>query len=241
MELYIFVAIIFLASILQGITGFGFALIAAPLALLFVDKTTNVISLTLISLALNSFLLWHIRRALNKRLLVILSITSLVGLPLGFLLLTSVDIQGIRILAGSLSVIFALLLFGKLIKFPRTGIATSIAGILAGTLHTSISMSGPPVVLLAAGQETDKDESRRTFAAFFLFMSVVSILLFAATGTLEEKGIMYGLYSFPAAFIGGWIGSLLSKKVSPEQFRILTLVLICLTGCTAVYAGFSGA
>ena len=68
MELFGFVGVIFFASILQGITGFGFALIAAPLALLLVSKTTNVVSLTLVSLALNAFLLWHVRSALNKRL-----------------------------------------------------------------------------------------------------------------------------------------------------------------------------
>ena len=123
MELYGFVLVIFAASILQGITGFGSALIAAPLALLFIDKTTNVLSLTFVSVALNGFLLWKIRHSISRSLFGFLFVSSLVGLPIGLAILKVADIQTLRIVAGSLSILFAALLYLKLQFFLLASLA----------------------------------------------------------------------------------------------------------------------
>jgi len=112
-----------------------------------------------------------------------------------------------------------------------------LAGGLAGILHTSISMSGPPVVLLVAGQNADKDEARRTFAAFFLAMSIVSIGLFAAAGNLTIQGVEFGLWGVPAGILGGYLGNKIAKRVSHRQFIALTFILVCITGVLAIYSG----
>jgi uncharacterized protein len=237
MELLGFSLVILIASILQGITGFGSALIAAPLLLLFLDKTTSIISLTFVSIALNGFLFWKIKTAINRKIFITLFMASLTGLPLGIYILKFTDIQALRILAGSLSVLFAVLLYLRIIKLGGSKIITVVSGMLAGILHTSISMSGPPVVLLVAGQNKAKEEARKTFAAFFLAMSIVSVLLFSATQNLTNKSLTFGLYGIPAAFVGGFIGNRIAKHVSHRQFMVLTFALVCITGILAVYSG----
>ncbi|OGZ00645.1 MAG: hypothetical protein A2946_01465 [Candidatus Liptonbacteria bacterium RIFCSPLOWO2_01_FULL_53_13] len=237
MELYGFVLVIFAASILQGITGFGSALIAAPLALLFIDKTTNVLSLTFVSVALNGFLLWKIRHSISRSLFGFLFVSSLVGLPIGLAILKVADIQTLRIVAGSLSILFAALLYLKFIKISQSRFLTILSGGLAGILHTSISMSGPPVVLLVAGQDINKDEARRTFAAFFLAMSLISIALFAASQSLTIKGIAFGICGIPAAFLGAYVGNKIANTVSHKQYTTLTFLLVCITGILAIYSG----
>lgn len=237
MEGYGFLIVIILASFLQGITGFGSALIAAPLALLFVDKTTAIIALMFASIALNGYLLWRVRGVIDMRQFRLLFFASLVGLPLGLMALRSLDIDTLRIVAGSFSLVFAVLLYAKPLKAARAKSITALAGLFSGVLHTSIGMSGPPVVLLLAGQRAEKDNARRTFAAFFLVMSVVSIGLFAATGTVTHHGLVLGLLSVPGAILGAYAGAKIARYVSQRQFTFLVLALVCITGLLTIYSG----
>ncbi|MEA2701334.1 MAG: uncharacterized protein QOE22_43 [Candidatus Parcubacteria bacterium] len=237
MELLGFLAIIALAAILQGITGFGFALIAAPLALLFVDKSAAVVALTFVSIALNALLLWRVRGAIDLRQFRTLFIASLFGLPIGLAILKTIDLHTLRVLVGGVSVLFAFLLYRKVRLAVRSGHAVTLAGFLSGVLHTSMSMSGPPVALLLAGRDTEKNAARRTFAAFFLAMSLFSVLLFAATRTLNQDNLTLGLWGIPAALFGGYIGVRFAHKVSQRQFTALVLALVCASGIITIYSG----
>jgi uncharacterized protein len=119
MELFWYVIVILLSSALQGVTGFGSALLATPLALLFLDKTTTIISLTLVSVALNGILLWTIRSTVDQRWLLFLFSASLIGLPLKLYLLQIADINILRIMASSISILLSALLFFRLIRVPQ--------------------------------------------------------------------------------------------------------------------------
>lgn len=240
MELYYFLSVIIVASVLQGITGFGSALIAAPLLLLVLDKTTSVISLSFVSIALNAFLFIAIKYPLDKKTLYRIILPSLLGLPFGIFVLRHLDISILRILAGLLSIVFAVLLFGKSFQIKRTRLVRMLSGFFSGVLHTSIGVSGPPVVLLLARENTEKNEMRRTLALLFFIMSVASIILFFFTKDLTQKAINFGIYGIPAAFLGAYIGNLISKKVSQKQFILSVFILISITIIVALYSGFKG-
>jgi hypothetical protein len=237
MELPALLIVIAVASILQGITGFGSALIAAPLALLVTDKVTTVIFLTFVSLAINAFLFKTVRESVDRSLLALLFGASLAGLPLGIAVLRVVDTQELRVVAGTLSVFFAVFLYFRIMTVSRSRWLVALVGVVAGILHTSISLSGPPVVLLLMGVRREKDDMRKMLAAFFFLMSVVSVALFAVTGTLTAKGALFGLYGIPAALAGGYIGAKAARFLSARQFTALVFLLVCVTGAVAVYSG----
>lgn len=237
MELALFIGIILFSSILQGITGFGFALIAAPLALLFIDKNTNVVALTIISVVLNTYLLISVKQVINRKLALPLLFSSLLGLVFGVWLLKTGSINQLRILVGLTSLSFAILLYFKLVSIKHFKRATMLAGGAAGLLHTSISMSGPPVVLLLSGSNMDKNDVRKTLAVFFLSMSVVSVALLLMTNNLTRQGVAFGLYAAPACICGGFLGNKVSRLVSQKQFVSLAYLLVLLTGLVAVYSG----
>ena len=178
MSIFFFLVIILLASFYQGITGFGSALIAAPLALLVLDKFTVVSSLTVIGLVLNAFLFKKIKQPVNIALLRPLCLASLIGMPIGIWILKTVPINLIKIIAGSLAIIFTLVIYSNQISLPRTRVLTAIAGFFSGLLQTSISMTGPPVVILLEGTDVEKNEIRKTLVTFFLWMNIISLPLF---------------------------------------------------------------
>lgn len=238
MELYYFLLVIIFASALQGITGFGSALVAAPLLLLVIDKTTSVVALTFVSLILNLFLFIKIKYELDQKNLYRLLWPSLVGLPVGILVLNTLDINVLRIVAGLVSIVFAFFLFSKKLEVRNSKAMSISSGLLSGILHTSVGIGGPPVVLLLASQNTHKDEMRKTLALLFFIMSLVSMVLFFFSNNLNEKSLKFGLYAIPGAFIGGYLGNIVSKRVSQKQFIWSVFVLISITIIVALYSGF---
>ncbi|MDQ3075779.1 MAG: sulfite exporter TauE/SafE family protein [bacterium] len=236
MELYYFLSIILVASILQAVTGFGGALVAAPLLLLFFDKTTSVVSLAFVSIVISALLLYSIRRPINRKTFYDLFIPSLIGLPIGLLILNNFSSGDLRIFVGGLALIFAILLFSKSITIQSSKLRRMFAGFFSGVLRTSVGLNSPPVVLLLASENTDKDEMRKTLAFLFFWMSALSVVLFFFTDHLTGTVWRYALWSIPAALLGGWIGNAISKKVSQKGFIISVLVLITASLLVAVFS-----
>ncbi len=236
MELLYFLLVILTASVLQAITGFGGALIAAPLLLLMVDKTTSVVSLAFVSIAINIVLLVTIKKQIDKKTFYDLFLPSLVGLPIGMLVLKNLSTPYLQILVGGLSLIFAFLLFSKSFAVESSKAKRMFAGLFSGILRTSVGLNSPPIVLLLARENTDKDEMRKTLAFIFLMMSIVSVFMFFFAGYLTVEVWRYGLLSIPVALLGGWVGSLISKRVSQKDFIWSVFVLIFISIILSVYS-----
>lgn len=236
MELFYFILVILVSSVLQAITGFGGALIAAPLLLLMVDKTISVVSLAFVSIAINIVLLVTIKKQIDKKTFLDLFIPSLVGLPIGILVLNNLNKPYLQMLVGGLSVIFAFLLFSKKFSVENSKFKRVFAGLFSGILRTSVGLNSPPVVLLLASDNTDKDEMRKTLAFLFLMMSIVSVFMFFFTGHLTEEVWRYSLLSIPIAFMGGWIGSLIAKKISQKNFILSVFILIFISIVISIYS-----
>lgn len=237
MELAYFVSVIFIASTLQGITGFGSALIASPLLFLLFDKGTSVVSLSFMSIALNSFLLLAIKYPVDKKTFYNLFFPAVLGLPVGILILNRFDLVALKILVASLSMLFAVLLFSKSLKIKSTKWKRVVAGWFYGILQTSTGVSAPPVVLVLASENTEKDEMRKTLALFFLATSIVSVFFFFFTKHFTSEVARFSLWGIPTAVLGGWIGNIISKRVSQKDFIWSVFILIAVTLIVAVYSG----
>lgn len=156
MNVLFFLLINLFACFYQGITGFGGALIASPLSLLVLDKFTVVIALTIVGIGLDAFLYWKIKQPLNYQLLIPLCLASIVGMPFGIWFLKAISIDLLKIIVGSLAIIVTLIIAFTKFSLPRTTWLTVLAGFLSGTLQTSISATGPPVVILLMELEEKK-------------------------------------------------------------------------------------
>lgn len=239
MDLFPFLIINLFASFFQGITGFGSALIASPLSLLVLDKFIVVSSLSIIGLVLNAFLFWKIKQPINLKLLIPLCLASVIGMPFGIWILKTVPINLIQIIAGSLAILFTLIIFFTKISLPQNKIFISAAGLFSGLLQTSISMSGPPAVMLLASISVEKNQMRKTLAAFFLWMNLISLPFFIFSKTISFQSVSFGLYTLPFVFLGAYLGNKVVEKIPQKSFRLLVLATICLTGFLSIYSALS--
>lgn len=228
-HILIFILIILAASILQTSTGFGFSIMATPFLLLLYQPQEAIQINIILSLVISVSLIVKIRRDIDFTLLKRFTIGSIAGVPLGLLILLSVDINtftlGISILLLTLT---ALLIFN--FKVKATGVRDYIVGGISGLLTTSIGMPGPPLLLYFTGTDTEKGKIRATTLAFYLFIYFVSLLtqiIFAGT---NHRIWTSSLYAIPIVFLGLLLGQLLFKRLNQRIFRVITYILLSGTG-----------
>lgn len=239
MLVVLFVAVMFVSCLLQGILGYGSALVAVPLALIFLPKETVVSSMFAVGLSLNGFLSVRIKEPISHRPVIILFFASLLGMPVGLWILTAIPVNAMKVFVGSLVVLFTILLQWGRFKLPQNAFLTGIAGFFSGLLNTSTSMSGPPVFILLAGQGLPKDQFRRTLVSFFFVSGLVAALMLALSGVMTLQRVSYGVVAIPFVFLAGYVGDRLSTRLPERPFRVLALAVLFLAGAYGVVSGLT--
>ena len=232
---------VLLGATISGLTGFGFGLVIVPIMLLLFPPPTVVVLTSSLAIASGLPILLQDRLHIRVRIISPLLIPALIGLPIGVQILTGVDTRIIKLIAGVVVVIFAVLVArGFVIPGIRSRVAPIVAGLSSGILGTSTGMSGPPVVLFL----TDRTPAPRVFRAsitfYFSLMNLVGILLVVRTGAVggREFGIAAAL--LPVALVGRRIGQRLHDRVDQDQFRRITFALLILTGTSGMVTALAG-
>jgi len=239
MLLVLFVMVMFVACVVQGILGFGSALVAVPLALILLPKEAVVSSMILVGLSLNGFLSVRIKERISYRPVLILFFASLFGMPLGVWVLRAIPLETMQVFVGCLVVVFTILVQWGRLKLRQNALPTGIAGFFSGLLDTSTSMSAPPVLILLAGQGLPKDQLRRTLVSFFFVSDLVAALMLVASGVMTPQTASYGVAAIPFAFLGGYVGDRLSTRLPERPFRVLALAVLFLAGAYSVVSGLT--
>lgn len=224
------------ASVVQSITGFGFALLSMPLLTLVIDAKDAVALSTIVG-ALASFnLLARTYRYVRWDLARSLLAGAVAGMPVGLVVLVVVEARVLKVLIAVAVLAFvAILAKGWRLEGagPR---AELVAGFVSGVLNTSVSTNGPPLVLALQARGLEPELFRGTISAVFALSAVVANALFAATGRYDLTLLGYAAIGPPALLVGGTIGRRLGRDLAPERFRPLVLVLLV---AAAVSAGVS--
>ena len=219
----------------QSATGFGFALVLSPALFAVMEPAEAVTVLLALGVALNLLVLLERHDARWSRLPPLI-LPALPGLVLGAVVLAALSRELLQIGVG-----VAVIAAGLWQLRDRTAVArvpATVAGFLSGLLTTSISISGPPLVLWLEAQALRPAEFRATLAAAFLALNVAgwAVLGIAGDATADagELLILLGL-----VLVGYALGALAFRRLDHERFYRLVLVLVLLTGAASVVAGLA--
>ncbi len=220
------ILIVLMASALQSATGFGFSLLALPLLLLVHPSLVAVEINLIVSVVLCLVLVRTVHSQCDYRLVVRLMASSVLGAPLGLALLLYVDERLFRIGIGVLILIFMGLLWWRL-RFQRTPLRDSLAGLLAGVFTSAVGMGGIPLLVYFAGARTPKAVVRATAIVFFLFIYTLALILQVMAASTGASVWWLSLLLVPAALVGSRAGQWLYARISQRTFTlIIWLILI---------------
>lgn len=223
---------ILLASFIQGITGFGFALIAVPLLSFFIPELKDITPIIVIySLLTNIIIAYKSRQNIDFKRIIYLVLFAIIATPIGTYMLICINVKILKIIIGIVITItaFAMLKNFK-IRIKNEKISYCLVGILSGFLNGSAGLSGPPVVLFLTNKNVDKDVFRSNLTFFGLATNIFAILLFILQGIINTSVLHFATLYLPALIIGVLLGIKVSAKINEHIFRNITIYLIGLLG-----------
>lgn len=220
-------AAVVLGSLVQGLSGFGLGLMAAPVVA-FVDPTLVPAALLIVIAPLPLLTAWRERAHIVWREVV----TALVGRLPG----TALGIGAVALLSPSaiaLVVAVAVLLGvgASLVRWdPRpTRTALLVGGGLSGALATATSIGGPPIALLY--QRSPGATARATMGAFFGLGLPISLGALLVSGQVSSHALVAGVLLLPAMALGFAASGPLRPLVDTGgRFRAVVLTVTAASG-----------
>ncbi|MBC8274974.1 MAG: sulfite exporter TauE/SafE family protein [Chloroflexi bacterium] len=226
---------VLVAAFTMSLTGFGFALVAAPLLLFLFEPKTVVIVNVILGAIICLLILGQSRRHVKAGRTALLAAGSIFGIPLGAYILSHAPVSVLRMLMAALVVIFAVpLALGHSHRFKREGLGSTISGFVSGMLASSTSLSGPPVVLFLLNQGWERESFRATLAIYFLFCSLMALIAIGLSGFLTSDLLVTVSTFVPAVLLGFYLGTRVAPRVNTTLFRRISILVVLLAGLLGV-------
>jgi len=223
--------IVFLAALLQALSGFGFTLIVMPLVTLLIGLRTAAPLVALAGLTTYAINIVRFHQAISWRELLPVAVASAAAVPIGLWVLGHVNEAIIRPVLGAVLIAYAVYSLlrptGPRLRSRGWGI---LAGLLAGCLGGAYNTPGPPVVVYGTLRRWPKDEFRAILQTMFFVNGVIIVTSHAVARHLTGDIWKLYLVAVPALVAGIAGGSLLDRKVNRAGFHTLVSVLILVTG-----------
>lgn len=230
------VATVFAGAFCQGLTGFGFGLIAVPLLSLVWEVKAVVPAAALLGLATIVPLLVQVRSEVRFKPVLTLLLGTVAGTPIGVAVLVAMDAAVLKIWVAVVVVVLSVLfaLSPRLRVRSHTLGASLVVGAVSGLLRGSTSMGGPPIALYLLGLPGGVESFRSAILAYHFWAGIMVIAGFAAAGKVTLEVLTTSALSLPPLFLGLWLGATLRYRVRPSAFQFIVLAVLVLTSIAAI-------
>ncbi len=233
--LFITGIIFFLSGIIQGMTGFGSALVAIPLLCLIVDIKFAVPLSVLNGLVITSFLAIKLKAYMDKDKLFPLCLSTLPGILFGVTLLKKMESETIALLLGILIILYSI--YSLFFRQPLCKLHhywSYFAGFWAGAIGAAFSAGGPPVIIYTTLQGWSKDEIKATLTGFFLFNSCMTAAAHGVTGITTHSILVAFLLSAPFVLAGTILGSFCYGHIAKATYMKTIYVFLMVMGVVMI-------
>lgn len=225
------VVVVFVAAVLQSLTGFGFALVVMPLVTLVLGLQTAAPLIALAGLTAYTVNLIRFHRAVDVGEVARLGVASALGIPLGIWALVRVDESVINHAVGLILVAYsAYSLLRPAAPRLAAGGWVYLAGFLAGCLGGAYNTPGPPVVVYGSLRQWPKDEYRAILQTLFFINGVLIVTTHLLAGHVTAGVWTLYAWAAPALLLGLWAGARLDARVDQGRFRLLVMGMILVLG-----------
>ena len=230
---------VFVASFLGGLTGFGYSLVATPLLLLVGFPLPFVVTVNLALACITRIsVAYRFRADLSPKRVAGLVGGSIPGLWLGALVLTSVRESTIKVAAGLVAMVAAVLLW-RTASAPRPRPvpgAPLVAGFLGGFLGAATSLNGIAPVLLLARDKAAPRSFQADLALYFVASNAIGLVILAAAGGFATDALFPAFVVWlPGSLVANWLGTSLTPRLPELFFRRLTLAIVFAAGATTAW------
>ncbi len=232
-------AAVFLAAVLRGLTGFGFALAAVPMMSFLIPPAQAVAIAILLQCAVGLKDLIVSGGLVQRRALALMTLGALLGTPLGVWGLTRLDPDAMRLVIALLVGVGLAALLLRLKLGDSTPMALG-AGVTAGLFSGLAAMPGPPAIAYFLGTRTPAAVTRASLMVYFFLTSLLTLPGLLWAGEVRRETLLTSAIALPALFIGTWAGGLAFQRLDEGGYRTAAIALLGLTAALTAVRGLSG-
>lgn len=210
-----------MATLIRSAFGFGEALIAVPLLAFCIPVRVAAPLAVLVSITIAAVVVAQDWRHIHLRSAAWLVLSTLLGIPLGLLLLTRSPEHVVKAVLGGLILLFALFFLTGSLRFRLRHESRPwllACGFFAGILGGAYGMNGPPLVIYGSLRQWTAQHFRATLQAYFLPASVLGMFGYLSAGLWTPTVTHDYLLSLPVALPAIWLGRAINHRLSAAAF-----------------------
>jgi uncharacterized membrane protein YfcA len=214
-------AVIFLATFIRSAFGFGEALVAVPLLALYLPLKVAAPLAVLVSITIAAVVVAQDWRRIHIRSTGWLFASTLLGIPLGLLLLTSTHQRAVKVALAIVILVFSIysLIGRKPPELQKDSLPWLLGcGFCAGVLGGAYGMNGPPLVIYGAMRRWSAQHFRATLQGYFLPASIMGMASYWAGGLWTRAVTHYFLLCLPVLFPAIWLGRVVNHRLHGDGF-----------------------
>lgn len=255
MELLPLAAATFAGAFVQAVSGFGFAIVAAPVFLWATGSTAAIPMLVLLHLVQSAMVVPAVAGSAPRDALCGLLTGAAVGCPAGLALFLLADVRTLELSTGAVILVITALIVAREIAHradardarasasasaasaASAGMPGRITGVASGALTALLVMPGPPLMVWTMRAGLGRDDARALSLTFFAACYLFVALLQLAAGQLSARMLGLAVLLAPVVVAGTAAGMRFARRLSEHMFRTVVLVLLALSGLAALASG----
>jgi len=229
-------AVLFLATFIRSAFGFGEALVAVPLLALMMPVETAAPVAVLVSITVAGVVVAQDWRHVHVGSAGWLFLSTLLGMPLGLLLLVGIEERIVKaILAGVIIAFSAYCLLSRKLPTLHDDRLAWLFGFGAGILGGAYGMNGPPLVIYGSLRGWSPQHFRATLQGYFLPASLMGMAGYWLAGLWTPTVTENYLKALPAVVIAVFLGRAANRRMSGESFIVYVHVGLLVVGGVLVW------
>jgi uncharacterized protein len=233
--------VIFSASVMESITGFGSGIIALPFLGVLIGIKTAVPMITVISIMFTIYMLiTNYKKIAWKEYFTIIGF-AIIGMPFGMFAFSAFNEATLKLILGIFVILCAFRALLR-IKYPKqiknsrlNNVFQRLVLFSGGIIQGAFSTGGPLIVVYSADKLKDKSVFRATMSNVWLTLNTVLIIKNVIIGNIMTKQVFtYVAAAFPFFIAGTIIGLYLHSKVSIKVFSLLINIVLLAAGVSTL-------
>lgn len=228
----LFIVVVFMANIVEGITGFAGTMLAMPVSMLLLGVNEAKIVLNVVAIIVSLNIAFKSRRDMNRKEAVKIAGFMFVGMAAGMYLFSILPAQILMTAYGMLIICVAIRGLTAKKEMSLSGFVLTGVILLAGVIHGMFLSGGALLVVYAVSVLKEKAVIRATLAPVWIALNTLMLVQNLISGQVTVRVLLLTTGCILPVLAALYIGNVLHQKIQQEVFVKLTYALLILSGLT---------
>lgn len=226
-ELLLAMCATFAAGIVRGFSGFGAAMMQAPVFALLYSPPQAVATMAGLGTLASLQLLPGAVREASWREILPMTLAAWVAIPLGSIVLLALAPEVMRRgISGLVLLMVAVLMSGWRLPFRPGRWSAAGTGAASGFINGASGVGGPPVILYMLAGPNTAVRSRANLITYYTFLNGGTCVSLFLHGVFTLETLWRALALWPVQIASLWLGSWLFRHANDLIYRRIAMGLL---------------